>query len=81
MGTEIRERPAADRAPLPCSVSRLWSACARRVLRGQRAVAWVSVGRVDGFSDVAPDGHRLLRAVAEELEASGALAGWRGYSP
>ncbi|XP_023568387.1 F-box only protein 22 isoform X2 [Octodon degus] len=50
------------------SVSRLWSACARRVLRGQRTVAWVSVGRADALPDAAPDGHRLLRAVAEELE-------------
>ncbi|EHB00709.1 F-box only protein 22, partial [Heterocephalus glaber] len=46
-------------------VSRLWSACARRVLRAQCSVAWVSAGR----AEAAPDGHRLLRAVAEELEA------------
>ncbi|XP_004872136.1 F-box only protein 22 isoform X2 [Heterocephalus glaber] len=45
-------------------VSRLWSACARRVLRAQCSVAWVSAGR----AEAAPDGHRLLRAVAEELE-------------
>lgn len=48
-----------------CSVSRLWRNCARRVLRTQQHVAFVSAS---GASD--SDTHVLCSNLAEEVEAS-----------
>lgn len=50
------------------SVSRLWRESVRRVLRAQRGVAWISAGPADGGH---PQEHCLVRAAAEQLEASG----------
>lgn len=52
------------RAP---SVSRLWRDSVRRVLRAQRTVAWISASAADAGH---PLEHCLVRAAAEELEAS-----------
>ncbi|XP_004687649.1 PREDICTED: F-box only protein 22 [Condylura cristata] len=46
-------------------VCRLWRECARRALRTQRGVAWISAGAADAGRR---EEHGLLRALAAELE-------------
>nr|XP_051690524.1 F-box only protein 22 [Oryctolagus cuniculus] len=46
-------------------VCRLWRECVRRVLRTHRGVTWISAGPAEAGH---PEGHCLVRALAQELE-------------
>lgn len=62
-----RRRPSATLCAFVPSVCRLWRECARRVLRTQRQVTWISAG-LAGAGHL--EEHCLLRVVAQEIEAS-----------